>query len=179
MDFKNKWEAILNKCSLDLILLLIEEAKKCRSETQKEIEIIKLRSSEEYSLEHRLPFETKLKDDLNRLSDFIKGEKLSKFKRDQRDYQEGKVYNWNEKRSPLHQTRRVRSVSFNLPSSEDDEGSLSTLTPSGTKDFLDSRHKVDSQVYRRSRGGQGGDADNDHRTAQEGVRTRNQRRLRP
>lgn len=26
-DFKNKWESILNKCSLDLMLLLIEEAK--------------------------------------------------------------------------------------------------------------------------------------------------------
>lgn len=27
-DFKNKWEAILNKCSYDLMLLLIEEANK-------------------------------------------------------------------------------------------------------------------------------------------------------
>lgn len=33
-DFKNKWEAILNKCSFDLMLLLIEESKKYVQDVQ-------------------------------------------------------------------------------------------------------------------------------------------------
>lgn len=40
-EFKDKWEAILNKCSLDLMLLLIEEAKKQKSHTQNEMANLK------------------------------------------------------------------------------------------------------------------------------------------
>lgn len=37
LEFKDKWEAILNKCSLDLILLLIEEVRKQKSVLQSQI----------------------------------------------------------------------------------------------------------------------------------------------
>lgn len=40
-EFKDKWEAILNKCSLDLMLLLIEGAKKQKSHTQNEMANLK------------------------------------------------------------------------------------------------------------------------------------------
>ena len=58
-EFKDKWEAILNKCSLDLILLLIEEARKQEEALQTQIEELKAQLPE--IEEHRLPFENKFK----------------------------------------------------------------------------------------------------------------------
>lgn len=55
-EFKNKWEAILNKCSLDLMLLLIEEAKKQKCTIDKEIISLKQEISIKYK-DHELPFE--------------------------------------------------------------------------------------------------------------------------
>lgn len=40
-DFRDRWEAILNKCSSDLMLLLIEESDKDREVIQKEIPVIR------------------------------------------------------------------------------------------------------------------------------------------
>ncbi len=66
-DFKQKWEAVLNKCSLDLMLLLIE--------TQKQISKIKEEIAAKRE-ESYLQFEDKLKDDLEQLTKKLKQEKL-------------------------------------------------------------------------------------------------------
>lgn len=55
--FKDKWEAILNKCSLDLILLLIEEARKQKSALESQIEKLKSELAQIEPEEKRLPFE--------------------------------------------------------------------------------------------------------------------------
>lgn len=62
-EFKHKWEAILNKCSLDLMLLLIEEAKKQKLQTQNKIATLKEELSTR-SAEQHLPFEKELKEGL-------------------------------------------------------------------------------------------------------------------
>lgn len=140
-DFKQKWEAILNKCSQDLMLLLIEEAKKQKMETMEQIAKIKEEIS---SGEHDyMQFESKLTQDLEDLSKMLKQEKLAKFRRDENDYKENKVYRWFQT-NDKNQFYRKRSVSFNLPSTDDDQSALESSPPRG---FLGNT----SRVYQRSR----------------------------
>lgn len=143
MDFKQKWEAILNKCSLDLMLLLIEEAKKQKDETQKQIAKIK----EEFAVkgqESFVQFEEKIKDDMEQLSKKLKQEKLAKFGRDELDYKEHKVYLWPQRNERTWRQRK-RSVSFNLPSSDDDQPVPET---SPRRDFLENKSRK-YQKFRR------------------------------
>lgn len=147
-EFKNKWEAILNKCSLDLMLLLIEEAKKQQAHIQDEMARLKEELSVEYK-EHQLPFETEIKEELVKLQREIKQEKLAKFKRDQADYKENKVYRWNTQRNKTNQegkSQRRRNVSFQLPSSEDD---FSGVEDQPSHHFLGSKPKRENRTRRR------------------------------
>lgn len=92
--FKTKWECILNKCSMDLILLLIEEAKTERDTLKKQLQDIKTSMSQVDSIQ-QLPFEDKLNSDLKKLETTIKQMKLRKFKRDEEDYSRDQVYLWD------------------------------------------------------------------------------------
>lgn len=96
-DFKDKLEAILNKCSLDLILLLIEEARKQKMALQTEIKELKAQLFEKESEEHRLPFENKLKEEMDKLSAKLKQGKIVKFKHDLQDYSTNAIYDWGKK----------------------------------------------------------------------------------
>lgn len=68
-----------------------------------------------------MQFEDKLKDDLEQLT------KKKKFGRDELNYKEYEVYLWPQKNERFQPQRR-RSVSFNLPSSDDDQ-SVSETSP--------------------------------------------------
>lgn len=148
VEFKNKWESILNKCSLDLMLLLIEEAKKQQAQTQNEISTLKEELSVQYK-EHQLPFEKEIKEGLEKLHGVIKQEKLAKFKRDQSDYTANTVYRWRtnmDKTNYKTKPQRKRTVSFQLPSSEEECSGVEDQ-PSST--FLDSRPKRVNRTWRR------------------------------
>lgn len=103
-----------------------------------------------------LSLEKKLKEDIEILTETIKKFKVAKFKRDLTDYQEDRVYTW-----PLKQTRsavqrrkqRARSVSFNLPSSSEDE--YTSDGPNESADFLELPHRP-TQKPRGGRGRGGG-----------------------
>lgn len=129
-SFKDKWESILNKCSMDLMLLLIEDAKKQRDDLK--TRILDIESSLPMSPEQQVPFQQKIKNEILKLEVIIKEQKVRKFKRDQEDYQRGQVYRWDRPPRtpsfsrlfpPNQQQRRPRRVSFNLTSSEDERGS--------------------------------------------------------
>lgn len=127
--FKSKWESILNKCSSDLMLLLIQEGKKERERIQSLITSIE--SSVVTTSEHQVPWQDSIRAEVLKLETTIKDLKVRKFKRDTEDYQRGQVYRWNQPRSfrshrhTHHQTDRQPRprqprVSFNLTSSEDE-----------------------------------------------------------
>lgn len=127
--FKSKWESILNKCSSDLMLLLIQEGKKERERIQSLITNIE--SSGATTSEHQVPWQDSIRAEVLKLETTIKDLKVRKFKRDTEDYQRGQVYRWNQPRSfrshrhTHHQTDRqsrprLPRVSFNLTSSEDE-----------------------------------------------------------
>lgn len=147
-EFKKKWEAILNKCSLDLMLLLIEEAKKQQTETQNEMAMLKEELALQYQ-EQQIPFETEIKEGLAKLQRELKQAKLAKFKRDQSDYKEDKVYRWKtpmEKPYNKLKSQRKRTVSFQLPSSEEEHSEMEDQL---TNSFLESRPRKENRTRRR------------------------------
>lgn len=127
-DFRQKWEAILSKCSSDLMLLLIEEVKKDQDFIQKEMEELNKKIEDIKSEEIKKSL-AKLDENMTRFKEQVKREKLSKLKRDEWDYKENKVYFWPKRRSPLNQEpqrRGARTVSFNFTSEEEDQGGHSS-----------------------------------------------------
>lgn len=122
--FKKKWESILNKCSMDLMLLLIEQAKTEKAALTERLQTLK---AERQVSDAQVPFEEKLKADLAKLELNIKQTKMRKLKRDEDDYKRDQVYLWEKRsrhqRAQIHRsprTPRERTVSFNLTSSEED-----------------------------------------------------------
>lgn len=170
-EFKNKWEAILNKCSLDLILLLIEEARKQKAVIQSQIEDLKANLIQAETEESRSTFEKKLQEDVEKLSVKLRQVKLAKFKRDLDDYSNGTIYSWGKKYN------RRRIVSFSLPSTDEEEDDypqkatndmqnhhLSAGKPY-RKDFLDTHTKPHRKRRGRPEGAGGGEGRHFHRPA--------------
>lgn len=139
--FKQKWEAVLNKCSLDLILLLIEEAKTHKSGLQEEIKNLESKICLLHNQDQINTQIKKLEEDMAKFTDNLRKIKISKLRRDQRDYKEKRVYYWPEFQSHFNERpRRARSVSFNLPSSDDgDSGSVTSGTDQSFLDVLNQR----------------------------------------
>lgn len=100
-NFKSRWAAILNQCSRDLMLLIIER-------TKEEVEKIKEEvTSIQEGFKAQLPesnYDKKLADLESIVKDFetqTKQIKIKKFRRDRKDYSQGKVYLW------LYEKKRV------------------------------------------------------------------------
>ncbi|XP_041424925.1 uncharacterized protein LOC121395440 isoform X3 [Xenopus laevis] len=96
VDFKQKYEQILNKCSFDILLLNIEFL-------QREIPAAKQRVTDiERELKALTPIEeykkllTQIDSNLAEHRRDIEERKRSKFQRDSEDYRAGQVYRWTE-----------------------------------------------------------------------------------
>lgn len=155
LTFKKKWEAILNKCSLDLMLLLIDEAKTQRTDLRHQIETAKQEVFSSIANEHEADtLQTKLRETINELSNNLKRIKLEKFKRDEQDYKDETVYSWH-KQSSRGPSRRARSVSFHLPSSATTSEDEAAQDPPETT-FLGTSTEPSSARGRRGGGERGG-----------------------
>lgn len=154
-EFRDKWEAILNKCSFDLMLLLIEESKKDRQVVQTEIEEVKKKITEHSDNSNKAQCDEILKEKVDTFTLTLKQDKLRKFRRDEVDYRDGKVFAWRKptrKNSESHlQRRKPRSVSFNLTSS-DDEDHPRHSEASSSQDFLDQEEESHRYLNKRGRG---------------------------
>lgn len=96
LEFRQKWQGILNRCSLNLITLNVQQLQMGMKDLKQEI----YSKEEEYS---RIPEtnNTLLQDlevKMERLQQEILQVKLRKFMRDTRDYEKGEVYSWKEAR---------------------------------------------------------------------------------
>lgn len=93
-EFLRKWSEILNKCSLDLMLLIIEQVTADVKETHENIvsleEQIKTTPHVDFD-SLRVSIETSMK----KYSDNLKEIKLRKYKRDTEDYLRNEVYPWD------------------------------------------------------------------------------------
>lgn len=152
--FREKWEAILNKCSFDLILLIIEQTKKEKENVQARMNELKTQMTQASNASQQSSFEDELKTSLEKFTMELKEYKLKKFRRDERDYIEGNIYQWKEftKQQP-----RKRMVSFNLSTSEEEFDATQDNTSAS---FLGARsrkttksHQQKGQPRRRKLGG--------------------------
>lgn len=84
-EFINKWERILNKCSLDLTLLIIEQTKKDAEKVTSELQELKteINASDTTQL---TKLEDEIKEGLIKFEDELKAFKIKKYGRDADDY---------------------------------------------------------------------------------------------
>lgn len=114
-NFTKKWGEILNKCSLDLMLLIIDqvstEAKTVRTEIEKTERELRDKFGPTFG-----SIESSIKETINGYKEKLLNIKLKKYKRDTEDYQRNEVYHWEtEKRTLSPQastTTRSRTGAF-------------------------------------------------------------------
>ncbi|OCT89603.1 hypothetical protein XELAEV_18018221mg [Xenopus laevis] len=94
VTFKNRWEAILNKCSFDIMLLIMDRL-------QQETPVITLKAEEAerkiraaVSAEQFQAAQAKLDESLRHFRLKLESRKRGKFLRDELDYTESRVYRW-------------------------------------------------------------------------------------
>ena len=115
-----------------------------------------------HDTEHKEALGKQLKEEMQKFATERLQEKLEKFSLHEKDYRDGNVYKWKQNRHDGRDNRikykhtRARSVSFNLPSSDDDDltSDSQSIASTSTVDFLDDRTK--NYRERGRRGGVGG-----------------------
>ena len=124
-DFVKKWCEILNKCSMDLMLLIIEEVTKQKEDVRKDIE------NQETLIREKVGDITQILDSIKQtlktFEDGLMTNKIRKYRRDAEDYQQGKVYNFlcDEDTQPSFRRRQITqhnettSAESDLPTDSD------------------------------------------------------------
>ncbi|XP_071972392.1 uncharacterized protein [Engystomops pustulosus] len=119
-EFCKKFENILNKCSFDLILLTVETLQKKIAESSTNLKSIEQQLSTSLSPEEW----SKLREKVDRtISEFrldTENKKRQKFLRDTEDYQQKRVYKWQD---PNFQSQRFQRRTYRRSSSSSGERS--------------------------------------------------------
>lgn len=170
--FCDKWCQILNKCSFDLMALVIQHATEVVNMAKDDIKKVRSELDTQYAgtdnqtlvdLDQRL---TKYKNDLEKE---IISRKLRKFQRDAEDYQLDRVYPWRDgntqARSTEHKQRDVRgnprhtsqpsaSSATSLDTDLDlDHDDIDLDSTSSSSSFLKQRRGRGGRSRRQHRGG--------------------------
>ena len=167
--FLKKWGEILNKCSLDLMLLIIEqvatEAKAIKIEIDAQEKLIQEKFSSMYP-----NIDGSIKDEVAKYKEKLLTIKLKKYKRDTEDYQNNRVYHWEQDTAevaPDPAPRSLRTARFGTgmrqqrahqrnreDSSLDSDFTLdSDSGPSSGSSFLPSRKKYPPKQKGKPGGG--------------------------
>lgn len=91
-EFMERWYSVLNKCSLDLILLLIQELTKVIKEISEEISVLKTDLTERMDSEDWEKALQEINKKLDTYEKELQEGKLRKYKRDTLDYKLNEVY---------------------------------------------------------------------------------------
>lgn len=156
-EFRMKWMAILNKCSYDLMLLVIEESSKEISEIGKEIENMETKIKS-VNIE-AAALNKKLEEIDNKVKNFekqLKEIKIKKIQRDNRDYLENRVYKWLEKPYRGQPKKKVswsdNRSEYETTASEDSANSSADEGPSYNFRQNRSRQYFDQPFFVKRRG---------------------------
>lgn len=97
--FVKRWGEILNKCSLDLMLLIIEHT---TTEAQRiKTELNTLENNLKEKMGPTFPkIEKDIKDSLREYKEHLHAVKIKKYKRDTDDYARNEIYKWEFKKNP-------------------------------------------------------------------------------
>lgn len=102
--FNQKWRAILNKYSMDSILLIMEQSMATVAENDLEIETIKMKLQNDMDAESFANKFKKIQEEADALEKFMRDFKIRKFRRDKRDYTNYRVYNFTTRSKPKRVT---------------------------------------------------------------------------
>lgn len=165
-DFMKNWEKILNKCSLDLTLLIIEQTKRDVEKTKNDISELKT-TLKDIDAPQLSNLEMEIQTELKTFEEDLKAYKIRKFERDAEDYRTGSVYNWKRKDKPrvpkpaAHPRRYGRPPERRpnrdlLLTSESETSDQGHTSASSTDDhFLGGRGRGRGQRGKRRGGGNG------------------------
>ncbi|XP_041419490.1 uncharacterized protein LOC121400672 [Xenopus laevis] len=128
-EFLQKWQGILNRCSLDLITLTIQQLQTGTKELKQQLHTME----EEYrnSAESNAMMLRELEVKMERLQRDILEVKLRKFRRDTIDYSKGEVYSWKDYRRTTRRYRTSSAISTDRASEQSLE--LSQSSPAGSQ----------------------------------------------
>ncbi|CAJ0944428.1 unnamed protein product [Ranitomeya imitator] len=161
-DYCVKFEGILNKCSMDIIILTIEYLQREITEVDKQIEGIQQQLSSTLASDKFDTLKQKIDKSIDEFKNVLQERKRSKFLRDTEDYHRNTVYRWRDinTQKDRRQFRRDNNFYTTSSSSDNESGSRTTLP------FLEQRRG------RSSRNRRGGAPD--HANDISRVRTRSQ-----
>ena len=91
-EFRNKWASILNKCSFDLMLLIIEQSNTEIKKINEKLEALQPSLTQPTMTQQFSKRMETLDHDLTMYHDNLKALKIKKFKRDELDYANKNVY---------------------------------------------------------------------------------------
>ncbi|XP_077112543.1 uncharacterized protein LOC143767907 [Ranitomeya variabilis] len=95
-DFCEKFQKILNKCSLDIILLTIDFLQTAIIESEAKLTAIEEQLSTTLTATDWSSLKTKTDKTIDEHRKYLQDKKRSKFQRDSEDYASGRVYRWND-----------------------------------------------------------------------------------
>ncbi|OCT96826.1 hypothetical protein XELAEV_18009041mg [Xenopus laevis] len=130
-EFCQKWEAIVNKCSNDLILATMEQIQKELPEMERAVETEAELIRNSFPAEAVAEGTSKLTDHLDKFRVEVEARKRSKFQRDAADYASGRVYRWaNNMEVQSPPKRSSRTTRFDGEDHHDRSRSTSASTSS-------------------------------------------------
>ncbi len=134
-EFSKKWCEILNHCSMNLMLLIIEYTKKETKSLSEKIENHKMEMNHKFDKKQLDDLQRPMEEKLDKFRMELLNVKIHKFKRDTMDYKDHKVYTWMSERSKPHQQQG--GLRFTSASESDDSyTSSSQITSRQRKPFL-------------------------------------------
>lgn len=129
IDFVKKWCEILNKCSMDLMLLVIEEVTNKKDIISKDIKDHETLMQEKLG-DNFLQIDDSIKQTLKDYEDGLMTTKIRKYKRDIMDYQHGNVYKFlHERPAPQPTESALQSDSTTADSDHRSDSESSTGYP--------------------------------------------------
>lgn len=166
-SFMQKWEQILNKCSLDLMLLVIEKTKSEQVKLSAEVKRVEDELKSKTSADAFTGITERISTALSGFVKELQAYKINKYERDTRDYANGAVYNWirrkNKKfsksnRPPLPRRMTSRYTTLSTASEGETSGDVSdtgSIGPSSSNSvaFLDRGYRQRGQRRGAARGG--------------------------
>lgn len=103
--FVHQWGDILNKCSLDLMLLIVEHVSKEAKEVEVKISEHEVVMKEILGLNFTA-IDDAINQSIGKYRDFLQATKIKKYQRDTEDYQLNQVYAWEGPRTGARRGRR-------------------------------------------------------------------------
>jgi len=112
--FLKRWSEILNKCSMDLMLLIVEQVSADVHETHEKIVLLeeKIKSNSHIDFDS---FLSSIKSSTEKYRDYLKDIKLKKYKRDTEDYLRNEVYPWDKRPATVPEMRDSATRETNAP----------------------------------------------------------------